>query len=159
MMKLVMTGVAVAALAACGGQAPVEEDANSVEPLSEERDSLLANEAPASTESEDALVAGTDYNARGDFPCGIDGAIDATCSMGVKRGWDDEGGALVEVTKPDGTTRAIYFDASGTAYGADSAQADGSAAYDFSVSRDEDWSVIEFGPERYRVPDMLVMGG
>ena len=107
----------------------------------------------------DALVQGTEYNATTDLPCTIGpDAAAATCAAGVKRGWGEDGTTLVEITKPDGTMRAIYF--RGTdAYGADSAQADGSAAWDFQASRSGDESTIVFGPESYVVPDALVVGG
>lgn len=123
-------------------------------------DANVTNEVAAMTnEGEDALVAGTDYNATGKFPCGTEGSITTECDMGVKRAWGEDGTILVDVTKPDGMKRAIFFDKDGKAFSADSAEADGSAGWDFKASRDEDWTVIEFGPERYRVPDMLVLGG
>lgn len=109
---------------------------------------------------EDALVPGTDFNATTQVPCSIGkGAATVQCDAGVKRKWGDDGTSLVEVTKPDGSKRAIFF--RGTeAYGADSAQADGSAGWDFKVERDDqDNSVVTFGPERYVIPDMLVVGG
>ena len=109
---------------------------------------------------EDALVAGTDYNATGPVPCGFDGnPPTGTCEAGVKRNWGEDGTHLVEVTKPDGSKRAIYFNGN-EPYGADSAQADGSADWDFSVERtDRDESVISFGPETYVIPDMMPLGG
>jgi hypothetical protein len=107
----------------------------------------------------DALVAGTGYNATTDIPCSIDGsAPKLSCAAGVKRKWGEDGTHLVEVTKPDGRKRAIYFRDT-TPYGADSAQADGSAAYAFKVERRRDETLISFGPERYLVPDMLITGG
>jgi hypothetical protein len=45
------------------------------------------------------------------------------------------------------------------ATGADGAQADGSAAYDFKAERVGDETRISFGPERYVVPDAFVVGG
>lgn len=107
----------------------------------------------------DALVPGTDYNATSTIQCGTEGSFSASCDVGVKRKWDDDGGHLVEVTKPNGMKRAIFFDASGKAYGADSAQADGSAGWTFKATRDDGWTVISYGPERYRIPDALIFGG
>ncbi|AZG45223.1 hypothetical protein [Gordonia insulae] len=80
----------------------------------------------------------------------------ADCAAKVTRDWgDDKKSTLVEVTKPDGSSRALFFHGT-TPYGADSSQADGSAAYDFVVTRQGGASVITFGPERYVVPDSLV---
>ncbi len=75
------------------------------------------------------------------------------------REWGADGTTLVEVTKPDGAHRAIFF-RDGEAFGADGTQADGSADWRFSVTRDgRDNSVIAFGPERYVIPDAFVVGG
>jgi hypothetical protein len=110
-------------------------------------------------ESEDALVPGTDYHATTEVPCGFDGAEPTvTCFAGVKRKWGEDGTTLVEVTKPDGRKRAIFFRGT-TPYGADSAQADGSAGWSFEVSRVDDQSVIRYGPEIYVIFDALVVGG
>jgi hypothetical protein len=76
----------------------------------------------------------------------------------VKRNWGEPGNALVEVTKPDGSRRAIYFRGT-TPYGADSSQADGSAGWKFEVTRRDDESVIKFGPETYVIFDALIVGG
>lgn len=107
----------------------------------------------------DALVAGTDYNATSMIPCGVDRAQPtASCDAGVKRNWGDDGTTLVEVTKPDGRKRAIFFNGT-TPTGADSAQADGSAGWDFSSTRDGDRVTISFGPETYVIVDAFVEGG
>ena len=114
---------------------------------------------PPPTDGGDALVAGTEYNATTMLPCGFDGAApDQTCNAGVIRNWGEEGEALVEVTRPDGRKRAIFI--RGTEpYGADSAQADGSAGWDFKTSRDGDRVTIEYGPETYVIVDALITGG
>ena len=65
---------------------------------------------------------------------------------------------LVEVMKPDGRKRAIFFRGT-TAYGADSAQADGSASWTFKATRRSYETVISYGPESYVIPDALVIGG
>ncbi|MFN6935027.1 MAG: hypothetical protein ACK4NZ_07735 [Tsuneonella sp.] len=111
------------------------------------------------TESIDAKVAGTDYDATAQVQCGFDGAAPTqSCQAGVKRKWGDDGINLVEVTKPDGTTRALYF--TGTKpTGSDSAQADGSAGWDFASTRNGDTVTIKFGPETYVIVDALVEGG
>jgi len=108
---------------------------------------------------EDGLVAGTDYHATAQVPCGFAGADPTTnCPAGVKRNWGEDGTTLVEVTKPDGFKRAIFFRGT-TPYGADSAEADGSAGWNFDVSRSNDQSVIKFGPETYIIADAFVVGG
>lgn len=150
-MRQWMLLAGVAMLAGCGA---------ADEAVTNNEAANVSNEAAAmANEGEDALVAGTEYNATGKFPCGTDGSITTECEMGVKRAWGEDGTILVEIKKPDGMPRAIFFDKDGKAIGADSAEADGSAGWDVKSSRDEDWTVIEFGPERYRIPDMLVLGG
>ena len=107
----------------------------------------------------DAKVPGTEYDATTIMSCGLGGgAPTSTCDAGVIRQWGEDGTTLVEVTKPDGKKRAIFF--KGTEpYGADSAQADGSAGWDFKSSRSGDQVTITFGPETYVVVDALITGG
>jgi len=107
----------------------------------------------------DALVPGTDYHATAQIPCGFAGAEPArNCPAGVKRNWGEDGTTLVEVSKPDGFKRAIFFRGT-TPYGADSAESDGSAGWDFKVTRRGDQSVISYGPETYVIVDAFVEGG
>lgn len=107
----------------------------------------------------DALVPGTDYNATALVACGFDGGEPTgSCPAGVKRRWGKDGTTLVEITKPDGRRRALFFRGT-TPYGADSAQADGSAGWSFKVSRRDDQSVIRYGPETYVIVDAFVEGG
>lgn len=118
-----------------------------------------SSSSPAAAGSDDALVPGTDYNATATVSCGFDdGEPTGTCPAGVKRNWGEDGTTLVEITRPDGRKRAIFFRGT-TPYGADSAQADGSAGWSFKVSRREDQSVIRFGPESYVIVDAFVVGG
>ncbi|MBT8427258.1 MAG: hypothetical protein KJO02_04430 [Erythrobacter sp.] len=107
----------------------------------------------------DAKVAGTDYNATTMVSCGFDnGPPTQSCDAGVKRDWGEDGSHLVEVTKPDGRKRAIFFNGT-EPYGADSAQADGSAGWDLSSTRDGDRITISYGPETYVIVDALITGG
>ncbi|MBX7539946.1 hypothetical protein K3178_02885 [Qipengyuania sp. GH29] len=107
----------------------------------------------------DAMDAATGYHATTTLPCGFDNkAPTQNCDAGVKRNWGDDGTNLVEVTKPDGRKRAIFFNGT-EPYGADSAQADGSAGWDFSSTRDGDRITIRFGPETYVMVDALIEGG
>lgn len=129
-------------------------------PDAEARAAMERNGPPPPPDGDDdALVAGTDYNATADVKCGFAGQpATGSCSAGVKRDWNGPDTALVEVTKPDGFKRAIFFKGT-NAFGADSAQADGSAAYDFNVTRNGDQSTIRFGPETYVIVDALIEGG
>lgn len=106
----------------------------------------------------DAKVEGTDYNATAELPCAVDGGdTKLRCKAGVKRNWGEDGTTIVTVTRPDGSSRSLFFK-DGKALSADGAEADGSAAYAFKVERVGDESLISFGPERYVVPDVFVTG-
>lgn len=114
---------------------------------------------PATAADADAKVAGTDYNATADIPCGLGGAApNASCSAGVKRNWGDDGTTLVEVKKPDGRTRAIFVRGT-TPFSADSAQSDGSAGWDFKIERSGDRVTVRYGPETYVLVDAFLEGG
>lgn len=107
----------------------------------------------------DALVPGTDYNATTILDCGFGNAAPTqSCEAGVKRQWGEDGTTLVEVTKPDGRKRAIFVRGT-TPYSADSAEADGSAGWDFETTRDGDRVTVTFGPETYVIVDALIEGG
>ena len=62
----------------------------------------------------------------------------------------------VIVTKPDGTTRAVYF-MMGTAIGADTSEADGYG--EFRANREADLTTVRVGDERYEIPDAVIYGG
>ncbi len=116
-------------------------------------------ESGAMAASEDAKVAGTDYNATTILKCGFNGAAPTqSCNAGVKRNWGEDGSHLVEVSKPDGRKRAIFFNGT-EPFGADSAEADGSAGWDFTSTRDGDQVTIWYGPETYVIVDALFTGG
>jgi hypothetical protein len=101
----------------------------------------------------DARVAGTNYRATGKLPCSTAvGQPTGSCLFGVER--QGQGAATVTITKPDGRTRAIFFD-QGKAVGSDASQADGG---EFSVQRNGDLSVVRIGAERYEIPDAVVFG-
>ncbi len=108
--------------------------------------------------TDDARVEGTDFNATAELPCATDGGdTKLRCKAGVKRKWGEDGTTIVEVTRPDGGTRSLFF--RGTeAFSASSSEADGSAAYAFKAVRSGDETRISFGPERYVVPDVFVVG-
>lgn len=74
------------------------------------------------TSGGDALVEGTHYNATGSIPCAMAaGQTTGSCPFGVTR--EGKGNSIVTVTKPDGRTRAIFFE-NGKAVGCDASQAD-----------------------------------
>lgn len=114
--------------------------------------------AAASGDAE-GLVPGTEYHATTNLICVIDGTrIAAGCPAGVKRDWGDDGGALIEITKPGGTRRAIFTDAAGTPTGADGSEADGSAGWTLVITPRGEVSVVDFGAEHYEIPQALVLG-
>jgi heat shock protein HslJ len=107
----------------------------------------------------DAVDPATGYHATAPVACSFAGRPPvSSCEAGVKRKWGEDGTTLVEVMKPDGRKRAIYFQGT-NAYGADSAQADGSAGWTFRATRRPYETVITYGPEEYVIPDALVVGG
>ncbi len=101
----------------------------------------------------DALVPGTHYHATGDVRCVMaTGIATAWCPFGVTR--EGNGSGIVTVTKPDGRTRAIFFE-NGTATGADTSSADPG---EFNATRDRDNTIVRIGQERYEIPDALIFG-
>lgn len=95
------------------------------------------------------------YDATGTIPCAQ--ALSQPmrdCDFGVSRAGG--GYSTVVVRKPHGGSRAIYF-RMGKAVGADTSEADG--FHDFNVTREEDLNMIRVGPERYEIPDAVVVGG
>lgn len=76
------------------------------------------------------------------------------CRFGVARG--PVGSAAVVVTRPDGSTRALFFE-NGRFLSADTSQADGYPPY--GATRDGDLFVVTVGTERYEIPDVVVFGG
>lgn len=108
--------------------------------------------------SEDALVAGTNFNATAEIECGgYRRATPGRCPAGVKRNRED-GVTTVEVTWPKGGSRAIFFK-NGKLLGADTSQADGSAQFEVKGERKQDVTTVTIGPERYIIPDAFVTGG
>ena len=116
-------------------------------------------EGQSAAGNDDALVPGTEYNATTTISCGFGGAEPTrSCSAGIVRNWGEDGTHLIEVEKPDGRKRAIFLNGT-EPYGADSAQSDGSAGWDFETSRSGDRVTINYGPETYVIVDAMVTGG
>lgn len=111
-----------------------------------------ATQTPAP--STDAKVASTGFHATGELPCAMGkGQPTGSCAFGVKR--EGQGNGLVEVTKPDGRKRSIFFE-KGRATGYDASQADWSA---FKATRQGDLTIVHIGEERYEIPDAVINGG
>jgi hypothetical protein len=109
-------------------------------------------------ENSDPKVAGTEYNATAQVKCaGYRKHLAGTCPAGVKR--NTEGGlTVIDITWPAGDSRALYFDKSSKFVGANTNQADGSAAFQPKADRRGDTIVITIGPERYEFAEVFVTG-
>jgi hypothetical protein len=106
----------------------------------------------------DALVPATGFNATATVRCVTRaGRAPRDCSAGVVRHRD--GTAIVTIFWPEGRSRAIFFDASHRAFGADTSEADGSASQPFRATRERGNSTVTIGPERYVIPDSFVLAG
>ena len=102
----------------------------------------------------DAKVAGTQFHATGNIPCTMgDGQPTGSCPFGVTR--EGKGNGTVTVTKPDGRTRAIFFE-KGKPTGYDVSQADPGQ---FHAGREGALNIVRIGKERYEIPDAVIFGG
>lgn len=152
--NILFVSLLASSLAGCGGAS------DSAAPAASDTPTAAENGPPPPPDIPEPIEPGDEYTATTILDCGFDGADPAAkCNAGVKRNWGDNGDeALVEVFKPDGMKRAIFFKGTDP-YGADSNQADGSAAWDFTFTRSGDEVTIKFGPETYVVFDSLIVGG
>lgn len=113
-----------------------------------------AEDDAAGSAGGDGLVPGTFYHATGNIPCAMAASQPTgSCPFGVTR--EGNGTGSVTVTKPDGSTRTIFFE-NGNAVSADVSQAD---AAQLNVERRGDLSIIQIGEERYEIPDAVIFGG
>ena len=95
------------------------------------------------------------FDATGNVGCAMaKGQPMGQCAFGVAR--DGGGTATVVITRPDGRTRAIFFE-KGKAVSADLSQADGDMT--FSATKDGDVFKIQAGHERYEIVEAVVFGG
>jgi hypothetical protein len=76
------------------------------------------------------------------------------CGFGVAR--DGGGTATVVVIKPDGRTRALFFE-NGSFVGADTSEADGSR--ETAATKQGDLFEVRVGAERYEIFEIVVFGG
>lgn len=96
-----------------------------------------------------------DFDATGQIPCAqVAGQPMGQCDFGVAR--EGGGGAAVVVTRPDGSTRTLFF-ADGAFLSADTSQADGYPEY--SATKEADLFHVKVGAERYEIPDAVIFGG
>ncbi len=102
----------------------------------------------------DAAVHGTKNNATENIQCSVaKGQPTGFCPFSVTR--EGKGNGVVTITKPDGSTRAIFFE-NGKAVGADVSQA---VPGQFSAKKEGDMNVIRVGDEHYQIPDSVISGG
>jgi hypothetical protein len=96
------------------------------------------------------------FDARGPVSCAMRaGEPMQECQAAVSR--DPGGTATIIVTRPDGRTRAIFFE-KGKAIGADLSQADGSQHFRATKSNNGIYK-IEAGQEQYEIVESFVFGG
>jgi hypothetical protein len=97
-----------------------------------------------------------EFDASGPVACAMrPGDPMRQCHAAVAR--EGGGTATIVVTRPDGRTRAIFFE-KGKATGADLSQADGSMHFSASKSSNGIYR-IEAGNERYEIVESFVFGG
>lgn len=95
----------------------------------------------------------TTFHATGALPCTTSaGGPPGQCDFGVRR--ESGGNAIVTITKPDGSSRAITFE-NGEATGYDLDPGDPA---DFAGSAGGGLYVVTIGPERYEIPEIVVFG-
>ncbi len=95
-----------------------------------------------------------DFDATGEIACAqAAGQPMRPCAFGVARGPGGE--ATVVVTRPDGTTRALFF-AGGAFVSADTSEVDGYP--EPSATKEADLNMIRVSSERYEIPDAAIVG-
>ena len=95
------------------------------------------------------------FDATGQFPCALSlGQPTTSCRFGVAR--SGGGYATVQIRKPGGERRAIFFRMA-RPVGADVSEADGYPR--FSAVKEGDLYLIRVGEERYEIPEAVVLGG
>lgn len=106
------------------------------------------------SETTDAIVPGTEFNATGQLACARSrGQPMAQCRFGVKR--EGNGRGWIKVFWPDGGNRVIFFEAGApTSY--DESQADGGAK--MRVGKQSDLFKVRIGEQRFEFPDIVILG-
>jgi steroid delta-isomerase-like uncharacterized protein len=96
-----------------------------------------------------------EFDATGTIPCARHlGQPMTRCEFGVARAGG--GYATVEIEKPEGGTRVVFF-RMGIAIGAGTSEADPGG--EFRAAREGDLHIIRVGDERYEISDAVVLGG
>ncbi|NNC48605.1 MAG: hypothetical protein HKO13_09275 [Sphingomonas sp.] len=85
---------------------------------------------------------------------GIEGA--ARCTVTVDQLQD--GTSQLNIQFDNGNRRTLYFEGT-SLVGADSSEADGSAAFVLDGRRDFDRTIVSYGPERFVIPHSLLPSG
>jgi hypothetical protein len=114
--------------------------------------------AVAMGEDDSAMrLASGKVNATGQVPCAANkGQPMGQCDFRVARGTGGYG--TIEISHAGGLKRVIFF-VDGKPTGFSAAEADGSAALQFSATKDADLNRISIGNERYEIPDAAILGG
>ena len=115
-------------------------------------------ESSAGVTDGDALVPGTPFNATGTISCvrSADAPVQ-DCAFGVTRDGTGSGNGSVVIDWPDGSSRAIYFEA-GNPVSFDQSQAEQGSQ--MTVSRMADGiMIVVIGEERFEIPDSVIWGG
>ncbi len=120
------------------------------------RPAVAPDGSVATGPDDSALRAGQGkFDASGNLPCAQAlGQPTVPCRFAVARAGG--GYATVVVDRPDGGKRAIFFRL-GIPIGADTSEADG--YHDFRSTQEGDLHLIRVGPERYEIPDAVILGG
>jgi hypothetical protein len=115
---------------------------------------IILTSSTVMAQSSIGTLLGRNYNATGNISCSIgEGQPTESCFFGVIR--QGNGSGIVTVKKPDGRSRAIIFK-NGKAEGYEQSEVDTDR---FSSSKQGDLNIIRIGPERYEIPDAIVLGG
>jgi hypothetical protein len=64
---------------------------------------------PVQTKGDEPDLPSTGFNATAVITCAIEDEAPEDCDAGVRRKWGEDGTTLVEVTRPDGSRRGIFF--------------------------------------------------
>lgn len=114
-----------------------------------------AGQAPASDESGDAKVAGTNFNATGEVPCArYPGQPMGACKFGVER--NGPGKAVVTIFWQDAGNRVIFFEGNKPVR-FDKSQADGDVGMTYKMNAD--LFIVTIGDQRFEIPDAVINGG
>lgn len=101
-----------------------------------------------------ALRAGEGkFDTTGKITCSMNSEEKTQCEYGIAH--DQGGDATMVIKKPDGRTRAIFFQL-GEPMSVDTSQADG--YLELKVSKENEAYIIDLEREYYEVPDTIILG-